>query len=390
MNISRRGFIIKGVNFVCLSAMLGCNHGLKANDDKVQEYEIFPAEYEPNPFLLLHQKPVVSVVRVNSKWSDVKGVEYATTRAIDMIGGINEVAKNKTRILLKPNLVNPNPSDTTNPLVVEALAKMMAKAGKEVIIGEAGAASTRNIDTSIRGYVCRTQNTELLQAIQDDIFEGTGYNDLSNRAGIPLVNLHVGNMVKMNMSDNFVYKEIYLHKALSDADLVCSVPMMKTHSLATVTLGLKNIGIGAYPGMMYGTVRSLVHQEGIKLEPTGTSAVSIDMVKANKLGLCVVDATTAMQGQGPTVGHGGTLLKMNLIIASQNALAADMVSAYLMGFESNEIDIFKWAWNAGMVPSNINDIEIVGEKIENVRLQFQRPNVIPYTKITDWYGPPCA
>jgi uncharacterized protein (DUF362 family) len=390
MNIYRRDFLKKSVEFVCLSAMLGVNRNLMAYDEKIQEFEIFPVYYETNPFLFSDQIPVVSIVSVNNKWSEAKGIEYATTRAIELIGGANEVAKDKNSILLKPNLVNPNPSDTTNPIVIEVLAKLMKNSGKKVYIGEAGAASIRNIDTSIQGYVCRTKNTEILEAIQDDIFKATGYEDLSKRTGIPLVNLHVGNMAKMKVSDNFIYKDIYVHKAMSDVDLVCSVPMMKTHSLATVTLGLKNIGIGGYPGMIYGTVRSLVHQEGIKLEATGTSAVTVDMVKANKLGLSVIDATTAMQGQGPTLSQGGSLVDMNLIIASKNALAADMVAANVMGFEPTEIDTFKWAWKAGMNPSNINEIQIVGEKIEKVRQQFRRPQVVPYTMISDWYGPPCG
>ena len=75
----------------------------------------------------------------------------------------------------------------TNPIVIKALAKLMKNSGKEVYIGEAGAASVRNIDISIQGYVCRTKNTEILQVIQDDIFKGTGYDDLSKRTGIPLV-----------------------------------------------------------------------------------------------------------------------------------------------------------------------------------------------------------
>jgi uncharacterized protein (DUF362 family) len=142
--------------------------------------------------------------------------------------------------------------------------------------------------------------------------------------------------------------------------------------------------------MMYGTVRSLVHQEGIKLEPTGTSAVTVDMVKANKLGLSVIDATTAMQGQGPSTSQGGTLVDMNLIIASNNALAADMVAANIMGFELDEIDTFTWAWKAGMHPTDLKEIQIVGEKIEKVRQQFNGPRVVPYTMIADWYGPPCG
>jgi uncharacterized protein (DUF362 family) len=370
--------------------MLGLGGSLLAEENNTQEFEVFPMVYQPNPILFSKQSPVVSITKVNSKWSESKGIEYAVVKAIDLIGGMHEVTKGKNRILLKPNLVNPNPSDTTNPIVIGALAKLMKDAGKEVSIGEAGAASIRNINYSIYGYVCRTKNAETLRDIQNDIFKGTGYDELSKRIGIPLVNLHVGDMVKMKIPDNFVYKDIYFHKAISDADLICSVPMMKTHGLAAVTLALKNIGIGGFPGMIYGTVRSLVHQEGIKLEPTGTSAVTVDMVKANRLGLSVIDATTAMEGQGPSVSQGGNLVDMNLIIASTNALAADMVAASIMGFEPSEIDTLNWAWKAGMNPSTIDNIEIVGEKIESVRQLFRRPQIIPYKQIANWYGPPCG
>lgn len=390
MKISRRGFLIKSAEFACLSTFLGCHRNLLADQGKMKELRILPVDYTPNPLLFSKQSPVVSVVKLDNKWSESKGINYATEKALELIGGINNITKDKNRILLKPNLVNPNPSDTTNPRVIEALATLMKDAGKEVYIGEAGAASVRNINTSIRGYICRTTNTEVLEAIQNDIYRGTGYDELSKKIGVPLVNLHVGDMVKQKISDNFVFKDIHIHKALSDADLVCSVPMMKTHGLAKVTLALKNIGLGAFPGMIYGTVRSLVHQQGIQLEPTGTSSVTIDMVKANKLGLSVIDATTAMEGQGPFTGRGGELVDMNLIIASTNALAADMVAARIMGFKPAEIDTFHWAWKAGMSPSTLNDIEIVGEKIETVQQQFKRPRVYPYTMMANWYGPPCG
>jgi uncharacterized protein (DUF362 family) len=390
MTISRRKFLAKSAEFICLSSMLGLSRSLQAMENNTDEYGIFPINYQPNPILFSKQSPIVSIAKVNSKWSESKGIEHAVAKAIDLIGGIQEVAKGKNRILLKPNLVNPNSSDTTKPEVVEALAELMKKAGKEVSVGEAGAASFRNINASIRGDVCRTKNADTLLGIQDDIFKATGYDELSKRVGIPLVNLHVGDMAKMNISDNFVFKSIYYHKAIADADLICSVPMMKTHGLATVSLALKNIGIGTFPGMMYGTVRSKVHQKGLELEPTGTSAVVVDMVKTNKLGLSVIDATTAMEGQGPSVRGGGNLVDMNLIIASTNALAADMVAVGIMGFEPNEIDTFNWAWKAGFNPSTPNNIQIVGEKIEAVRRKFKRPQVIPYSFIADWYGPPCV
>jgi hypothetical protein len=60
-----------------------------------------------------------------------------------------------------------------------------------------------------------------------------------------------------------------------------------------------------------------------------------------------------------------------------------------MGFDSNEIDTFRWALKAGMKPAKLDDIQIVGEKLAAVRRQFKKPIVVPYTMIQDWYGPPC-
>jgi len=82
------------------------------------------------------------------------------------------------------------------------------------------------------------------------------------------------------------------------------------------------------------------------------------------------------------------LVKMNLIIAGTNPLVTDMVAAYIMGFQPREISTFVWAWKAGMGPSSLNDIEIRGEKLRNVRKNFLSPTVVPWAAISQ-YGPPC-
>jgi uncharacterized protein (DUF362 family) len=168
---------------------------------------------------------------------------------------------------------------------------------------------------------------------------------------------------------------------------VVAVPMMKTHGLATVTLGMKNL-IGVYPGQVYGTVRSEVHHTAAKVEKSGTASAVVDMVRANKLGLVVVDASIAMQGQGPNVSGGGKLVKMDLIIAGTNPLAVDMVAANVMGFQPEEVSTFVWAWKAGMTPNHLDGIEIRGTKLADVRQNFIRPMVVPWEKIKQ-YGPPC-
>jgi uncharacterized protein (DUF362 family) len=80
---------------------------------------------------------------------------------------------------------------------------------------------------------------------------------------------------------------------------------------------------------------------------------------------------------------------MNLIIAGTNPLATDLVAAHAMGFEPDEIDTFKWAHKAGMRPDEIDDIQIVGEKLSDVRRPFEKPQIVPYGWLKDWYGPPC-
>ena len=172
------------------------------------------------------------------------------------------------------------------------------------------------------------------------------------------------------------------HRSLTEIDMLCSVPMMKTHMLGGVTLGMKNL-IGLYPGEVYGSVRSLVHDQGAKEESSGVAGVVVDMVRANKLGLVVIDGSMAMEGNGP---YSGELVQMDLIIAGTNPLATDMVAAGIMGFSPGEIPTFQWANRAGMAPRGLTQIEIRGETIANVQHRFRRPHIVTWNSIRDYFG----
>jgi uncharacterized protein (DUF362 family) len=388
MKMTRREILMDG-SLLCLSAMLGCKNYKDEFSINEKEFEVITGRHAPYKPYFSDARPVVSIVKISGKSADTKNIEYAVTKAIDLIGGMGTITKSRERILIKPNLVNSRLSDTTKIPVVETLANLMKKAGKNVCIGEASAAGAANVDTSLLFNVCRTKNHQMLDAIQKDVFTSLGYDELAKKLKVPLLNLHLGKMVKLDTPENFVFNTLYVHEDMYNSDMICSVPMMKTHSLARVTLSLKNIGIGGFPGMVYKTVRSLVHSEAARFESTGTSTPIIDMVRANKIGLAVIDGSTAMQGQGPSVTQGGTLVPMNLVIASTNPLAADMVAVNAMGFGTDEIDTFKWAFKAGMKPSGIDDIEIVGEKIDSVRKNFKRPTVIPWPILKYFWGPAC-
>jgi uncharacterized protein (DUF362 family) len=319
--------------------------------------------------------PVVAIVKIKND-----NIQAAVERAIDLLGGIRSVTRGKERIMLKPNLVSPAPKATTNREIISALAKLMKSAHKEVSIGE-GSAAAGGFNADGNG-IYRTRNSDLLNRMQSYVFDQLGYSELGKTLRIPLVNLHTGEMAKVKVPGGFVFDEVTIHRSLTEIDLLCSVPIMKTHALAQVTLGLKNL-VGVFPGIEYCSVRACMHDLASKVEPSGTAAAVVDMARANKMGLVVVDASTAMEGQGPSDGKP---VKMDLIIAGTNPLATDMVSASLMGFEPSEIPTFTWANKAGMKPNRLDEIEIRGEKPELVRRKFARPQIFPWPSIRNFWG----
>ena len=126
-------------------------------------------------------------------------IDYAVRNAIDLLGGINSITTGKEKILLKPNLVSPTPSDVTKPDVIKALAQLMIAAGKDVSIGEGSAAASPNLRPGIFGSVCRTTNIAMLNQIQEIVFDTLGYSALARSLRIPLINLHTGKMSKIKI-----------------------------------------------------------------------------------------------------------------------------------------------------------------------------------------------
>jgi uncharacterized protein (DUF362 family) len=307
-------------------------------------------------------------------------VGRAVEEAIDLLGGIGPATAGKERIMLKPNLVGPDPRCTTKPVVVETLARLMKGAGKEVLVGEgSGGAPGFNL---LDGETYRTINREILDPMQKYVFDTLGYTELARSLDLPLVNLHSGEMAEVPLPSGFVFDELTVHRSLTEVDLLCSVPMMKTHMLATVTLSMKNL-IGVYPGTVYYSARTWLHDRAAEAGSPGIAYEIVDMVRANRMGLVVIDASTAMEGNGPLEG---SIVPMNLIIAGTSPLAADMVGATVMGFDAAEIPTFQVAQQVGLGPASLEEIEIRGVGLQDARRPVVPPTVIPWTSISGVYG----
>ncbi len=318
---------------------------------------------------------VVSIASVKNG-----NIAKAVEEAIDLLGGIGTVARGKQRVMLKPNLVADSPAFTTKLEVVKTLARLMKDSGRSVLIGEGSAAAE---GFNVKGAAAyRTKKRDILDGMQQHVFDRLGYAELARSLRIPLVNLHSGELADVPLRGGYVFDTLRLHSSLRDVDLLCSVPMMKTHVLATVSLAMKNL-IGLYPGTVYYSVRSWLHDRAAEKGSPGVAYEIVDMNRANRTGLAVIDASSAMQGDGPTQG---TLVDMNLIVAGTSPLAADMVATALMGIDPEEVPTFTVAHRAGLRPLTLGEIEVRGRSIDRAKRSFVRPNLLSWRSISGFWG----
>ncbi len=96
--------------------------------------------------------------------------------------------------------------------------------------------------------------------------------------------------------------------------------------------------------------------------------------RIRKADLTIIDGIIGMEGQGP---HAGSPIEMNLILAGQDTVAVDAVTATIMGFQPMEIPAVRCAGVEGQGELDLEKIEVVGEKVENVMKHFKRPNDNP-------------
>jgi uncharacterized protein (DUF362 family) len=93
----------------------------------------------------------------------------------------------------------------------------------------------------------------------------------------------------------------------------------------------------------------------------------IRLVKLVPPHIGVIDGFIGMEGRGPASGDEHPL---GIAIASADFVSADAVCAKTMGFEPTEISYLHYAQEEGLGTATLDDIEIVGDSIEEVASEF--------------------
>jgi uncharacterized protein (DUF362 family) len=151
---------------------------------------------------------------------------------------------------------------------------------------------------------------------------------------------------------------MYFSRTVLGADLVVSMPKLKTHHWAGVTLSLKNM-FGTVPGSCYGWPKNVLHWAGID------NAI-LDINAAVRPDFAIVDGIVGMEGNGPIQG---TPKACGVLIFGDDPVAVDATCCRVMGLLPERV---KYLASAGTMLGHLkaDKIKQLGETVKAVRSKF--------------------
>jgi uncharacterized protein (DUF362 family) len=228
------------------------------------------------------------------------------------------------RVLLKPNMVEyeAGTAINTHPLVIAGAALAMRRAGAADVVVAEGPGHRRD--------------TEYL-------ITRTGLYDHLRDLRLRFVDLNQDDVRYVPMRSRFMgLSQLALPVELLRADFVISMPKLKTHHWAGMTASMKNF-FGVVPGAVYGWPKNILHVHGID------NAI-VDLNATIRPHLAIVDAVTAMEGDGPIMGaprHVG-FIGMGADLAAMDATCSRVI---------------------GLEPTKLAYLRAAGDFLGNVELE---------------------
>ena len=278
------------------------------------------------------------------------GIPSAVAEAVSSVCDLPAIVAGRS-VVLKPNVFAPNPAPTTtDPRVVVSVGELCREAGAGRIIVAEG----RSISTA--KYRKGGNSTR-------QCFDAVGMMDAVTRAGFDVVFLEEDEFVEVAVPGAQVLKKAHVPRTILEADVFINLPVMKIHSLTTVTLAIKNLHgiVSDYDKLYQHCYRDLALARKLT-----------DLLRIRRIDLNVMDA---LVGQEADHAADGRPVEMGLILASTDAVALDAVAGAVMGLDPGEVDTTRLAGEAGVGEDDLAKIEVLGESIESVRRPFARPDI---------------
>ncbi len=257
----------------------------------------------------------------------VKGQDpyLMTLKAVEAMGGMEKfVAKNST-VLIKPNIGwdrSPEQAANTNPQVVGALIDMCFKAGaKRVNIFDNSCNDPRRC------------------------YENSGIEKIAKEKGANIYSPDDWNVIKAKFSYKSPMEGWPVYRDALECDTFINVPILKHHSLAGLTLSMKNL-----MGICSGN-RGLIHFDmGTKL------AHLTDFIKPD---LTIIDAYKVLKKNGPTGGNLEDVIDMKTVLVGTDPVLCDSYACKLMEKEPLSISYINQAVKINLGSADIAKADIL-------------------------------
>ena len=251
--------------------------------------------------------------------------EEMVQRALAALGGMEQFVRPGDDVLVKPNICvayhTYEYAATTNPWVVGSLVRLCL---------EAGARRVRVMDYPFGGS-------------PEQAYARSGIQEQVAAAGGEMEIMPQFKFVSTEIPQGVTLRQCNIYDEVLNADVVINAPIAKTHGLARLTLGMKNLmGVIRNRPMMH-------HKLGQRLA---------DLSSRVRPALTVVDAVRILVDNGPTGGSLDDVQKMDTVIASPDIVAADSYASTLFGLQPDDLAYVQAATAMGLGRSDLDSLKI--------------------------------
>lgn len=251
--------------------------------------------------------------------------EALVRQSLAALGGMDRFVKPGADVVIKPNICVAYHSyeyaATTNPWVVGELVKLA---------WEAGAGRVRVMDYPFGGS---PEEAYARSGIQEQVLAAGGEMEIMSKF----------KFLAADIPDGRDLRQADIYDDVLQADVLIDVPVAKHHSLARLTLGMKNLlGVIWDRGAIHRDLGQRVADLTSRVRPT----------------LTVIDAVRILTAHGPTGGNLDDVKKLDTLIASPDIVAADSYAATLFGMQPGDLAYIQAGAAMGLGRSDLANLKI--------------------------------
>ena len=305
-------------------------------------------------------RPVVSVQRCPDYTPAT--VSTAVQACLAPLGGLEAFVRPGDRVFCKLNLLMPAAPDkaiTTHPEVLRAVLARIRDLGATPIVGDNPAVPSMRMTLKRCGFL-----------------------PVLKEFGLQPVDLKEG--VRVETPEPRAYHSFELSRAIVEADVLLNLAKLKTHTLAFMTLAVKNLF-----GLIWGLEKSRWHVRA----PTASqfATLLVDLLAATRSQfadgtrmLHIVDGVLALEGDGPSTG--GSPRPVGLLAAAQDAVALDRVLIELAGLDPTRLQTCTQASERGLGEGDLKGIDLQGGSVAELRIDppLKPPKGSKLTEMAVW------